>query len=67
VQFAAAQTLKIMCSPAVTFRNVLEGQVKVDAYKEVLKNLKEFCSFSKWQWQGNELQRQLWRLHAGSA
>jgi hypothetical protein len=54
------QTLKSMCSPAVTLRSILEGQGDADAYKELLKNLGEFCHWSRWQ--GNELQRQLWRL-----
>jgi len=54
------QTLKSMCSPAVTLRSILEGQGDADAYKELLKNLGEFVHWSRWQ--GNELQRQLWRL-----
>ena len=58
------QTLKSMCSPAMTLRNILEGQGDADAYKELLKNLKEFHSRSGDSgWQGDEMQRQLWRLH----
>jgi hypothetical protein len=55
-----AQTLKGICSPALTLRNILEGQQDPDAYKELLKNLKTFNFFPGWQ--GNEMQRQLWRL-----
>jgi hypothetical protein len=55
-----AQTLKSMCSPALTLRSTLEGQGDADAYKEVLRNLKKIDSLSGWQ--GNEMQRQLWRL-----
>ena len=54
------QTLKSMCSPAVILRSILEGRGDADAYKELLKNLGEFFHWSRWQ--GNELQRQLWRL-----
>ena len=32
-----------MCSPALTLRNILEGQEDADAYKELLKNLEKFC------------------------
>jgi hypothetical protein len=53
------QTLKSMSFPALTFRNILEGQEDADGYKEVLKNLKNF-PFSSWQ--GNQMQRQLWHL-----
>jgi hypothetical protein len=55
------QTLKSMCSPALTLRNILEGQGGADAYKELLKNLKKFPFWTGWQ--GNEMQRQLWRMH----
>jgi hypothetical protein len=48
-----------MCSPALTLRNILEGQGDADAYKELLKNLK-FSPFPGWR--GDEMQRQLWRL-----
>jgi hypothetical protein len=54
------QTLKSMCSPALTLRNILEGQGDADAYKELLRNLKKFPFWSGWQ--GNEMQRQLWRM-----
>ena len=54
------QTLKAMCSPATTLRNILNGQGDADAYKELLKNLTEFCSRSTWQ--GDEMRRQVWRL-----
>jgi hypothetical protein len=54
------KTLKSMCSPALTLRNILEGRGDVDAYKELLKNLEHFCSFCCWQ--GDEMQRQLWHL-----
>ena len=36
------QTLKSICSPSLTLRNILEGQGDADAYKELLKNLKIF-------------------------
>jgi len=49
-----------MCSPSLTLRNILEGQGDADAYKELLKNLKNF-SFSSRQ-RRDEVQRQLWRL-----
>ena len=54
------QALRSMCSPAITLRHILEGQGDADAYKELLKNLGDFRHSSRWQ--GNELQRQLWRL-----
>jgi hypothetical protein len=55
------QTLKSMCSPSLTLRNILEGPGDADAYKELLKNLKTF-NFSGWG--GDEMNRQLqvWRL-----
>ena len=53
------KTLKCMCSPALTLRNILEGQGDADAYKELLKNLE---SFPLSGWQGDEIERQLWRL-----
>ena len=55
------QTLKAMCSPAITLRNILEGQRDADAYKELLKNLTNFRIHSSWS--VNVMQRQLWRLH----
>ena len=54
------QTLKAMCSPATTLRDILKGQGDADAYKELLKNLAEFRHRTGWQ--GDEMQRQLWRL-----
>jgi hypothetical protein len=54
------QTLKSMCSPALTLRNILDGQGDADAYKELLKNLQIFRNWSGWQ--GDEMQRQLCRL-----
>ena len=53
-------TLKSMCSPATTLRNILEGQGDADSYKSLLRNLREF-SF-RFDWKGNEVQRQLWRM-----
>ena len=58
------QTLKSLCSPALTLRKILGGQGNVDEYKELLQNLRAFC-FSPWlapRWRGNEMQRQLLRL-----
>jgi hypothetical protein len=54
------QTLKSMRSPALTLRNILEGQGDADAYKGLLKNLEDFRSLSDWG--GDEMQRQLLRL-----
>jgi hypothetical protein len=54
------KTLKSMCSPALILRNILEGQEDADGYKELLKNLRNFCFSSGWR--GDEMQRQLWRL-----
>jgi hypothetical protein len=54
------KTLKSMCSPAETLRDILGGKGDADAYKELLKNLKTFRSQSD-RW-GDEMQRQLWRL-----
>jgi hypothetical protein len=54
------QTLKSICTPATTLRNILEGQGDADAYKELLKSLEIFRSSSSQQ--GDEMQRQLWRL-----
>jgi hypothetical protein len=51
------KTLKSMCSPALTLRNILEGQGDADAYKEMLESLIDFSG-----WHGDEMQRQLWRL-----
>jgi hypothetical protein len=55
------QTLESMCSPSLTFRNILEGQGDADAYKELLKHLKKF-PFLSTGWKGDEVQRQLWHL-----
>ena len=54
------QTLKTMCSPTTTLRDILRGHGDPDAYKELLNNLKEFRFQSGWQ--GDVMQRQLWRL-----
>ena len=53
------RTIKSMCSPALTLRNILEGKGDANAYKEMLKNLKEFPFPS---WHRDEMQLQLWRL-----
>jgi hypothetical protein len=55
------KTLKSMCSPSLTLRNILERQADADAYKELLKNLEKF-PLSRWD--GDEMQRQLWRLQS---
>ena len=55
------QTLKGMCSPAITLRNILEGQGDADAYKELLGNLTKFRFHSSWP--QDVMQRQLWLLH----
>ena len=55
------QTLKSMCSPAMTLRNILDGKRDADAYKELVKNLKNF-PFSAFTYSGDETQRQLWRM-----
>jgi Family of unknown function (DUF6535) len=61
VQFIRpGQTLRSMCSIFPTLRSTLEGQWDADAYKQMLKNLMEFRSRAS-NWQGDELQRQLWR------
>lgn len=54
------KTLRGMCTPARTLRNVLNGQEDADAYKELLKDLHNFCSQSRWR--GDEMQRQVWCL-----
>ena len=54
------QILKSMCSPTTTLRNILEGQGDADAYKELLKNLREILYWSGWQ--DDMMQRQLWHL-----
>ena len=54
------QTLKGMCSPATTLRNILEGNGDAEAYRELLKNLEKFPFW--FGWQEDEMQRQLWRL-----
>src|ERR1700733_9500761 len=60
VQFIRpGQTLKSMCSPAVTLRSILEGQGDADAYKELLKDLGEFPFII---WEGDAMQPQLFRL-----
>ena len=54
------QTLKNMCSPALTIRNIIGGQGGADAYKELRKNLQEYVYYSSWK--GYEMQQVLWRL-----
>ena len=54
------QTLKNICSPVTTLRNTLEGNGGGYASDELLKNLEIFRLLSGWQ--GDEMQRQLWRL-----
>ena len=54
------KTLKSMCSPSLILRNILDGQGDADAYKDLRKHLGSFRSSSGWQ--GDEMQRQLWRL-----
>ena len=53
------QTLKSICSPALTLRNILEGKGDADAYKELMKNLNDF-NFSSWDGEG--MQPRLWHL-----
>ena len=53
-------TLKAMCSPAATLRNILKGQRDADAYKELLKNLRNFPFLSGHM--RNVMQQQLWRI-----
>jgi uncharacterized protein DUF6535 len=54
------RTLKSMCCPALTLRNIVDGQRDPGGYEELLKNLEKFRSTPGWR--GNEVQRQLWRL-----
>jgi hypothetical protein len=51
------QTLQSMCSPALTYRNILEGQGDADAYKAMSVNTPPFR-----RWRGDEMHRQLLRL-----
>jgi hypothetical protein len=61
IQFIRPErTLKAMCSPALTLRNILGGQRDADAYKELLKNLQEFRFYSAWL--GDEMRQQSWHL-----
>ena len=55
------QSLKSMCSIIPALRKILEGQGDASEYKQMLKNLMEFRSRAS-NSQGDELQRQLWRL-----
>ena len=55
------QILKSMCTIVPTLRDILEGQIDASAYKSLQENLMEFRSRTS-NWQGDELQRQLWRL-----
>ncbi len=56
------RALKGMCSPALTLRKILGGQLEGNAseYKELLQNLKEL-RFSP-HWERNSIQRQVLRL-----
>ncbi len=54
------RALKSMCSPALTLRKILGGQGNANAYKELLRNLKDFRH--SFQWSRNEIPRQVWRL-----
>jgi hypothetical protein len=54
------RTLKSMCSPALTLRKILGGQGNANAYKELLRNLRDFRH--SFQWSRNEIPRQVWRL-----
>jgi hypothetical protein len=54
------QILRSLCSPAATLRNILEGEGDPDAYKELLKNLKNY--HFNYGFKGDEMQRQLWRM-----
>jgi hypothetical protein len=57
------RTLKSMCSPFLTLRNILEGQGDADAYKELLKNMKSLRPFPhQRRAEFDEMQRLLWRL-----
>jgi hypothetical protein len=49
-----------MCSPALTLRNILEGQGDADAYKELLKSLEKFRFLPDRQ--RYEMRRQFQRL-----
>ena len=53
------QTLKGMCRPAMILDDILEGKGDAHAYKKLLKNLEKLSSSG---WQGDEMQRKLWRL-----
>ena len=55
------RTLKAMCSPAMTLRNILEGQGDANVYSEFLKNLQKFRYYEVLD-EIDEMQRQLWRL-----
>jgi hypothetical protein len=55
------QTLKSMCSPAVTLRNILEGQGDADAYRKLLKILKKIFDYGNYS-NGDDMQRQSWRM-----
>jgi hypothetical protein len=54
------KTLKSLCSPALTLRQILDGQGDAETNKELFKNL--IKSFFWPGWQGDVIQRQLWRL-----
>lgn len=54
------QNLQRVCSITHTFRNILQGQWDVNAFKEALKNLQEFVLLAEQH--ENALHRQAWRL-----
>ena len=63
VQFIrTARTLKSLCCIVPTLRDILEGQGDDNAYQDMFNDLKTFVVESESRWQGNELQRQLWRM-----
>ncbi|KAF8489960.1 hypothetical protein F5888DRAFT_1743308 [Russula emetica] len=63
VQFIRpGRTLKSLCGLVPTLRDILGGQGDVNAYQDMFNYLKTFVVESESRWQGDELQRQLWRL-----
>jgi len=55
------QALKGLCSVVPILRNIIKGQGDAEAYKGMQKDLGGL-HLTKYNWQDNELQRQLWRL-----
>jgi hypothetical protein len=53
------RNLKRIIYVAHTFRNILEGPWDVDAFREILEDLKKLVFLPAWE---NALHRQLWRL-----